>query len=258
MTPGSSTRRGLRRGKRVLQAGRLYLLARSLGVVTGVETNEPVAALTFDDGPHPDSTPQLLDILERHGARATFFVVGESAGKWPDLIERIARSGHAIGNHSWDHPSFPAIVGAERRRQILACERAIGGYTNRLFRPPYAHQDLPTMLEVRRLGFRTIMYDVTGNDWRDDSADMICQRLERGIKPGSILLLHDALFTAEQERYRSRAPTVEAVRMLLEKHGRAYRFVTLPELLRLGRAKKEWWHKPGDAAYLATLRRGHA
>jgi peptidoglycan-N-acetylglucosamine deacetylase len=258
MTPGSLTRRGLRRGKRVVRAGGIYALSRALGAVTSVETNEPVVALTFDDGPHPASTPRLLDVLERHGARATFFVVGESAAKWPDLIERIARSGHAIGNHSWDHPSFPAIGGPERRRQISGCERAIAGHTSRLFRPPYAHQDLPTMFDVRRLGFRTVMYNVTGNDWRDDSAETVCQRLERGLKPGSILLLHDALFTAEQERYRSRVPTLDAVRMLLETHGRAYRFVTVPELLRLGRARKEWWHKPGDAAYLATLRRGHA
>jgi peptidoglycan/xylan/chitin deacetylase (PgdA/CDA1 family) len=114
------------------------------------------------------------------------------------------------------------------------------------------------MVDVRRMGFTTIAYDVTGTDWRDDAAEVVYERLVRGLRPGSILLLHDSLFTAEEERYRSRRSTLEAVRMLLERHSRDYRFVTVPDLLRAGRPKRTWWYQPGDAAYLSALRRANA
>src|SRR2546422_5376827 len=91
-----------------------------LGSITHVETAEPVAALTFDDGPHAASTPQLLEILERHHARATFFMLGQFAIQYPELVQRIAQAGHAIGNHSWDHASFPFITGRQRRAPIRA------------------------------------------------------------------------------------------------------------------------------------------
>jgi peptidoglycan/xylan/chitin deacetylase (PgdA/CDA1 family) len=258
MNQHSLARRVLRRGVRIVRAGALYLPTRALGTVTAVATGERLAALTFDDGPDPESTPQLLDILERYGARGTFFVVGEAAQRHPDLLRRMFEAGHALGNHSWDHPSFPAIGSTERRRQIAACEAVIGHYSSRLFRPPYANQDLATMVDVRRMGFTTIAYDVTGTDWRDDAAEVVYGRLARGLKPGSILLLHDSLFIVEQESYRSRQSTLEAVRMLLERHSREYRFVTVPDLLRAGRPTKKWWYQPGDASYLSSLRRANA
>jgi peptidoglycan/xylan/chitin deacetylase (PgdA/CDA1 family) len=258
MSRNSLARRAFRRGARIVRSGALFLPTRALGTVTSVVTSERLAALTFDDGPDPESTPQLLDTLERYGARATFFVVGEAAQRHADLLRRMFEAGHALGNHSWDHPSFPAIGSAERRRQITACEAAIGPYSSRLFRPPYANQDLATMVDVRRMGFKTIAYDVTGTDWRDDAAEVVYERLARGLRPGSILLLHDSLFMAEEERYRSRRPTLEAVGMLLERHSRAYRFVTVPELLRGGRPKKSWWYQPGDPTYLDALRRANA
>ena len=123
------------------------------GSITGVSTQEPVAALTFDDGPHPESTPRLLEVLAKHRARATFFMVGEAAEKHRGLVRRVAEEGHAIGNHSWDHPSFPLMSGRERRRQIRACERALAPYGSRLFRPRYGHQHLASWLDTRRLGF---------------------------------------------------------------------------------------------------------
>src|SRR3989442_6464090 len=94
-----------------------------LGSITHVATAESVAALTFDDGPHAASTPQLLEILARHQARATFFMLGQFALQYPELVRRIAQAGHAIGNHSWDHASFPFITGRQRRGQIRARAR---------------------------------------------------------------------------------------------------------------------------------------
>src|SRR3954471_7971305 len=83
------------------------------GALTSVETTEPLVALTFDDGPDPTSTPTVLRLLERYGARATFFMVGAAAHRHPGLVGQIAEAGHAIANHSWDHASFPAISGRQ-------------------------------------------------------------------------------------------------------------------------------------------------
>lgn len=240
---------------RRVRRGFSFLPRQLMGTITSVATDEPVAALTFDDGPHPRYTPRLLEILRRYDARATFFVVGESARKHPDLLRSMAEAGHAIGNHSWDHPSFPAIGSRERRRQMRACEEAIGPYSQRLFRPPYGNQNMASRFDAWRLRCRVVTWSAVGGDWQDDRAEAIFDRLANGLRPGSILLMHDALCTAEDERYAAREATLEAVRMLLERRGGTYRFVTVPGLLRSGRARKEWWHQPGDAAYLAALRR---
>ena len=91
---------------------------RLIGTLTHVRTDRHVAALTFDDGPDPDHTPTLLDILADHGAAGTFFVVGDQAAEHRDLLSDIAGRGHAIGNHTWDHRSMPGLTGAERREQL--------------------------------------------------------------------------------------------------------------------------------------------
>src|SRR6266849_2574451 len=113
------------RRPRILR-GAFAAVARNLiGTIAHVATRDAVAALTFDDGPHPEYTPRLLQILERHQARATFFMLGEKAHRYPELVQRVAQAGHAIGNHSWDHPVFPEISRRERRDQIRACAKAI-------------------------------------------------------------------------------------------------------------------------------------
>ena len=105
---------------------RFASLARKVvGTVTHFATDNTIAALAFDDGPHPEYTPRLLDILEKYKVRATFFMIGKGAIEHPSIVKRIAQSGHAIGNHSWDHASFTTIRGKERREQIRACGIAI-------------------------------------------------------------------------------------------------------------------------------------
>src|SRR3990172_5069992 len=122
------------RPKPVREVHRLFprlsnaVMRRVLGTVTHVSTHASVVALTFDDGPHPEFTPRLLDILDKHQAQATFFMIGAAAQRYPDLVRRAAQAEHAIGNHSWDHPSFPLITGRERRAQMRACAQAITPY----------------------------------------------------------------------------------------------------------------------------------
>jgi peptidoglycan-N-acetylglucosamine deacetylase len=219
-----------------------------LGTTVGVWTRERAVALTFDDGPHPDDTPPVLDLLARHGGRATFFVVGQRARAHPELIERMAREGHAIGNHSWDHTSFRLLNGRARRAQMQWTEAAIAPHGRRLFRPPYAEQSLASRLDALALGQRVTMGEVVAEDWRDDRSEVLVERVMRRLLPGSILLFHDTLITATEERYRDRTPTRQAVDALLQRLAGEYRFVTVPELLRLGRARRahHYWKLPAQ------------
>jgi peptidoglycan/xylan/chitin deacetylase (PgdA/CDA1 family) len=224
-----------------------------MGTVTHVTTQDPVVALTFDDGPHPESTPRLLDILEKHGAHATFFMVGEAAQRHPDIVRRVAEAGHAIGNHSWDHSSLPLLSGKERRAQIRACEKALAPYGQRLFRPPYGHQSLASRLDALGLGYQVVTWSVTASDWQDRDAQWITDRLTDETSPGDIVLFHDALYTYVEKRYTDREPTLQAVDLLLECLGERFRFVTVPELLRSGEPQRRNWYQEADVDWLNRL-----
>lgn len=223
----------------------------TLGTLSHVVTAEPVVALTFDDGPDPESTPRLLELLAHHEARATFFMLGVAAQRHPDLVRKVAMAGHAIGNHSWDHPSFPFISGRERRRQIRACAGALAPYGTRLLRPPYGYQDLASRLDAWWLGYRVIGWSLDVGDWYGDDGKAMAKRLQREIRPGSVILLHDALFVkpaAEREHVLVHQPRPQrdamlaAVSGLLASVGGTLRFVTVPDLLRCGRLVRCNWY----------------
>jgi peptidoglycan/xylan/chitin deacetylase (PgdA/CDA1 family) len=231
--------------------------ARLLGTLVGVRTPEPAAALTFDDGPDPETTPRLLDLLARHGAKATFFLVGRRVARHPGLAARIAAEGHALGNHSWDHPALPrlgaAAVAGQLRRAGAAIAAATGGAAPRLMRPPYGDQSLASHLAARRLGLLPVAWSVVGADWADDDGPAIAGRLVAGLHPGAILLLHDSLASYAEERHRDRGPTLEAVGRLLAARP-DWRFLTVPELLGLGRPRRRYWVQATDPGYLEALR----
>jgi peptidoglycan/xylan/chitin deacetylase (PgdA/CDA1 family) len=224
-----------------------------MGTITHVSTKEPVVALTFDDGPHADYTPRLLDTLERHNARATFFLTGEAALAHREIVRRIAAGGHAIGNHSWNHPSFPLISGRERRRQIRKCASVLAPYGERLFRPPYGEQNVASRLDALLLGYQVVMFNIATDDWCGGDVGSIVTQVERRIRPGSVVVLHDRLFDALDETYFNREPMLEAVQVLLNRLGDRFHFVTVPELLRRGRAQKEIWSKEADFQLLNRL-----
>jgi peptidoglycan/xylan/chitin deacetylase (PgdA/CDA1 family) len=253
----SALRAGLVPRLKELVKAAISASALPLGTVIRVATREPAIALTFDDGPHPEDTPPLLDLLERHGARATFFVVGKSARRWPELIERIAAGGHALGNHTWDHPSMPVLRGRYRRKQIEWCAEAIeeiapGGA--RLFRPPYGEQSLGSRLDIARAGHRAICWDVIAEDWRNDPPEALLARVYRRLRRGSIVLFHDTLYTTVEEDYRDRAPMRAAVEKLLTDLSGEYRFVTVPELLELGRPVRWHWYQKARLNWLKRVR----
>jgi len=223
------------------------------GTVIRVDTRQPLIALTFDDGPSPEFTPQLLDILERHRARATFFVVGETASRYPELVAETTARGHTVGNHSWDHPSFPTLTGRQRRRQMRRCAEALAPFGAPLFRPPFGHQSPASRLDAWLAGYEVIAWTALAGDWHDWDADRIVQELAGQLLPGHIILLHDALFSAENAACLDRRPTLEAVERLLTEHP-DYAFVTIPALLRSGRAVRQAWYKRGDPAWLDRLK----
>jgi peptidoglycan/xylan/chitin deacetylase (PgdA/CDA1 family) len=212
-----------------------------LGAITHVQTSHPVVALTFDDGPHPLHTPQLLRILHKHGAKATFFVVGEAASKHPELVKMTAEAGHSVGNHSWDHPPFPSLkTRRQRREQIRACSTAIAPYGSRLFRPPFGANNLAVEMDAYSLGYKTVMWNLSLTDWLPLQPEELAARMIESIRPGTIVLLHDAIFCSRVSgTQQDRAPMLEGLDMALTEIGNRFRFVTVPDLLRCGHAMRK-------------------
>lgn len=229
------------------------LLENHLGTIARVDTPYPQVALTFDDGPDPVFTPDLLTILADHGAKATFFVVGEAAATQQDLIRRMVAEGHAVGNHSWDHSSFHLLSGRQRRAQLHRTRLildALGGV--RLFRPPFGHQSLLSRIDTWRMGYEVVAWNVLAEDWLDHSAEEMISRLQSTLEPGAIVLLHDSLSTFLNRANRDRSETLRTVRLLLEAYHSRLEFVTVPDLVAGGRAiRKNWLSKP-DAEWIRS------
>lgn len=224
--------------------------SRLVGTLTRVRTPRPVAALTFDDGPDAADTPRFLEVLERHGARGTFFMLGQRAAERPELVRRAAEAGHVVANHSWDHPEFPAIGARERRRQILRCAAALAPHGQRLFRPPKTLQSLASHLTLRRLGYDVVGWSVEVADWREDDVDRLSARLIEGIRPGGIVVLHDTLWNPSGEPRPDRGPLIAALEATFERL-REYRFVTVPQLLGYGPPVRVPWFVRTDADWPA-------
>lgn len=202
--------------------------------------NEPVAALTFDDGPDPQYTLRVLEILDAFSVKATFFVVGEVAQRYKELVKRIFHEGHVIGNHSWNHPSFTSITRKERRRQILACEHATAPYGHRILRPPWGQQSVGLLLDALVLRYEIIGWNLDVGDWWDNNGQRMAELLERRIRPGSVILLHDAIICGEIEGqvpnlHTDREAMLLALDSFLEKVSRKFSFATIPEMFKLGR-----------------------
>lgn len=224
-----------------------------IGAVTHVNTDAPLVALTFDDGPHPEYTPRLLDLLDHYDAKATFFVIGQAAQQHRNILARMARTGHCIGNHTWDHPSFPTIGRGARRAQIRAWAKAVAPYGQKFFRPPYGNLTRSAALELRLLGYQVITWNLVGHDWLPEPADSLYARIADQLKPGSIVLLHDALYHAVDPSAFDRTPTLLAVESVLQQFSPRFQFVTVPELMRHGRVQLSNWERPPNLEWLSTL-----
>jgi len=162
---------------------------------------EGAVALTFDDGPNPQWTPAILDILKEKGVKATFFVVGSEAERHPEIVRRIVAEGHEIGNHSFSHPNLAEAPPALIRLELNATQRLIESLTGRsttLFRPPYNADSRPSNIEelvpiqiAQSLGYMTILENVDPKDWQKPDKSQLIDRAKAELPQGNIILLHD-------------------------------------------------------------------
>ena len=245
----------IRKAVRPLRRMAGKVVRQLVGNLVSVETQEPMVALTFDDGPDPVFTPQLLNTLKRYHAHATFFMVGDNVRQHPSIVQQVVEGGHAIGNHSWDHPSFPLIRASERRRQLRRCASVVAPYGGvRLFRPPYGAQSFASRLDALWLGYTVVMWNVSVGDWQDHDAGYISDRLLKEIRPGSIVCLHDRVYGNVQDASLfDRGPMIDAVAMTLERLSGSMRFVTVPELLRHGQPNLSLYYERPPQDLLVRL-----
>lgn len=194
-------------------------------LIKNVPTTKKIVALTFDDGPHPDSTPKLLAVLRQKEVKATMFVLGENVEKQPELFKQMVVDGHEIGSHAYNHIHMQRISAQERARQFERLEQAvsIAGVKPVLFRPPGGGYSDKMIEEARRRGYRTILWSIDPRDWSRPGVNHIVNTVMANIKPGSIILLHDGQYELQ---------TAEAVGVIIDRlRSQGYSIVTVGELL---------------------------
>ncbi|MDL2291661.1 polysaccharide deacetylase family protein [Bacteroides sp. OttesenSCG-928-F21] len=189
-------------------------------------TQEKVIAITFDDGPHPVQTPKVLDILHEESTPATFFCIGSLLAGNEEVVRRMVREGHGIGNHSYHHSwKFPLLTLRRMTEELTHTQQLleeIGGREVRWFRPPFGVTNPTVAKAVKRLGYRSIGWNIRSFDTRSlHSHSEVLRRIRKGLRPGSVLLLHDRLPESDL--------LLREVLKLLRTEG--YRVVSLQELL---------------------------
>ena len=187
-------------------------------------------SITFDDGPNPNATPIILDVLKREGVKATFFVLGRHADRWPGLVKRMADEGHQLGNHGYFHRKLhrrtPGYVRDDLTRGAEAIERA-SGVGPRVFRAPHGFRNPWVTPIARSLGERTIGWSLGVWDSARPGADEIVRRALDGMRAGSILLLHDGDgYDADGDRMQTAAALPGIIAGL---RSRGFHFAVLPD-----------------------------
>lgn len=192
-----------------------------------VRVDGPYIAMTFDDGPSATLTPKLLDMLAARHIKATFFVIGQNVAEFPEVLARAAREGHEIGNHSWSHPNFGHMSDDAVRLQLKRTDEAIqhaAGIRPTLLRPPYGSITARQKRWIHeQFGYEIIIWDVDPLDWRRPGPSVVCSRILRETRPGSIVLSHDI-----------HPGTIEAMPATLDQlAAKGFKFVTVSELIKM-------------------------
>jgi peptidoglycan-N-acetylglucosamine deacetylase len=183
-------------------------------------------ALTFDDGPHPESTYTLLEILKTFNIKATFFVVGTQAEKYPDLIKKIYEAGHEIGNHTYTHPDLTRLSREDVTKELEQTRTIIfnqTGFIPCLFRPPGGRFDDNTLSIARELNYSTVFWTINSGDWQKMTTRKLTSRILDYNPHGAIILMHNSDFSS----------TLTALPDILQKlKAEGYEFTTVSGLLR--------------------------
>ena len=198
----------------------------------GLRPGSRLLALTYDDGPNDPYTWRLLEILERHSVKATFFLIGRFVEQKPEIARAMVEAGHAIGSHTWDHPNLIFASAVEVRRQLRQTQQVIRDATGvdpKLFRPPFGGRRPATLRVARAMGFEPVMWNVSCYDWKPISAAEIVGHAARQIRGGDVILLHDG----EYHRIGvDRSRSIAASDLILSRYkAEAYAFVTIPEMI---------------------------
>ena len=185
-------------------------------------------ALTFDDGPHPRQTEEILDVLGQYGVRATFFMIGKNIEEHPDIVQRILDEGHEIGNHTYSHVKVSALPAEKLREEITHVETILKekfNYTPTIFRPPGGDICDHAVQTINDMGYRYVLWSwrLDTRDWSAPSVRSVVNVVEKNLGDGNVILFHDYVV--------GKSPTADALRILLPKmQERGYRFLTVSEL----------------------------
>lgn len=175
--------------------------------LSGEGRGRRIVYLTFDDGPIPEVTPQVLEILDRYGVKATFFMVGENIDKHPEVFEQVVKAGHVVGNHTYNHLKGWKYSLSAYLANVAKCEKAIHSHlsaqtksdNDKLFRPPYGKAWPWQRSALVKQGYRLIYWDILTRDYdRNVSPEQMLTRIERDVRPGSIINFHDSLKSNER------------------------------------------------------------
>lgn len=200
--------------------------------------SEKVIALSFDDGPHPEYTIQILDILKEYDVKATFFVLGMHAEKYPSIIKRQVEEGHEIGNHSYSHINMRKATRKKIREEFEKTQEIIYSIANirpKVFRPPYGNYNKEVIEIVSSDDIPIVLWTFyqDSKDWSNPGVDSIINTTLSKVQNGDIILFHDYV-------YKNESHTVEALKTIIPKLiEKGYKFVTVSELLNISREKNK-------------------
>ncbi len=201
----------------------------SLATVDRASPAARVIALTIDDGPDPRD-PLILDVLQRHEAKATFFFIGAKIAAHRDIALAVAASGNEVGSHTQTHPMMTDLTPRQRERNLAKADAALAGVAVRpaWFRPPYGDFDDAVAAQAQAHGLQTVLWTADSQDWKGIGADAIASRIIERLEPGAVLLMHS-----------TKAASLAALPAILEEGQRqGYRFVTM----------SDWWNAMRFAA----------
>ncbi|MFC5451813.1 polysaccharide deacetylase family protein [Paenibacillus aestuarii] len=199
-------------------------------IIHQLTISQKAVAFTFDDGPNPLYTPQVLDIFKDARGKATFYMIGEQIEKYPDIAKSVHTEGHEIGNHTYSHPYLTKLSEEERMDELLRTQKlikAITGAESRTFRPPYLDCNEQVERAAASFGYPVIgAVNGEARDWEQPGVQHIIDVTLKTLQPGSILLFHDG--------YGDRSQTIAAVSMLVQKlSAEGYELVSVSELLQM-------------------------
>lgn len=216
-----------------------------VGTVTSLFGRYDAIALTFDDGPDAEVTPRMLEVLQRHGAKATFFVLTDEAIRRPDLVKQLAEAGHEVGLHFDRHDRIPDLAPRTAFARLKAARDLLAGLAGPvlLFRPPYGSQNYLTYAFARSLGLRVVGWSQCASDWIEQSAESSAQAATESLRGGDIVLLHDGLSLPPETPRPNLDRAKVADLVLATARARGLHSVTVSDLLRRGPHRLSHWFR---------------